>query len=36
MLGFDDTLAQFLREAPEDPDLRLRFLAERSLIRDVA
>lgn len=35
-LGFDDTLAQFLRETPEDPDLRLRFLAERSLIRSIA
>jgi hypothetical protein len=29
-------LAQFLREAPEDPDQRLRFLAERSLIRNIA
>jgi uncharacterized RDD family membrane protein YckC len=36
VMGFDDTLAQFLREAPEDPDQRLRFLAERSLIRNIA
>lgn len=36
LLGFDDTLAQFLREAPTDPDQRLRFLAERSAIRNIA
>jgi uncharacterized RDD family membrane protein YckC len=36
LLGADDTLSQFLREAPEDPDQRLRFLAERSLIRNIA
>jgi uncharacterized RDD family membrane protein YckC len=36
VLGFDDTLSQFLREAPTDPEQRLRFLAERSLIRNIA
>ena len=36
LLGFDNALAQFLRAAPDDPDARLQFLAERSLIRNIA
>jgi uncharacterized RDD family membrane protein YckC len=36
ILGFDDALAQFLRSAPEDTEARIRFLAERSLIRNIA
>lgn len=34
--GFDDSLAQFLRQAPEDPEQRLTFLAERTAIRNIA
>ena len=36
LLGFDNALAQFLRSAPDEPEARLRFLAERSLIRNIA
>ncbi len=35
-LGVDDALSQFLQTTPDDPELRLRFLAERSLIRNIA
>lgn len=34
-LGFDDTLAAYMA-ASDDPDIRLRFLAERAVIRNVA
>jgi uncharacterized RDD family membrane protein YckC len=36
LLGFDNALAQFLRSAPDDAQARLRFLVERSLIRNIA
>ena len=36
VLGFHDALAQFLRAVPDDPDAQIRFLAERSLIRNIA
>jgi len=36
LLGVDNGLAEFLRSAPDDPDARLRFIAERSLIRNIA
>lgn len=35
-IGVDDALSRFLQTAPDDPELRLRFLAERSLIRNIA
>jgi len=35
-LGFDDALSQFLQATPENPEQRLRYLAERSLIRNIA
>lgn len=35
-LGVDDALSRFLQTAPDDPEQRLRFLAERSLIRNIA
>lgn len=36
MLGSENGLAEFLRTAPDDPEARFRFLAERSLIRNIA
>jgi uncharacterized RDD family membrane protein YckC len=35
-LGLDDSLALYLRPAPEDPDARMRLLVERSAIRTIA
>lgn len=34
--GADQAFAQFFRPAPEDADLRVQFVAERSLIRNIA
>ncbi len=36
VVGSEHAFAQFFRPAPDDVDLRLRFYAERSLIRNVA
>ena len=36
VVGAEHAFAQFFRPAPEDTDLRLRFYAERSLIRNIA
>ncbi len=36
VVGSEHAFAQFFRPAPEDADLRLRFYAERSLIRNIA
>ncbi|WP_291985987.1 RDD family protein [Luteitalea sp.] len=36
VVGADQAFAQFFRPAPEDEALRLRFYAERSIIRNVA
>lgn len=35
-IGVDDSLTRFLGPSPDDPDLRLRFMAERSAIRTIA
>lgn len=35
-LGFDDTLAAYLRNGADDPDVRLRFVVERAAIRTVS
>lgn len=35
-LGFDQTLAAYMRDGAEDGDVRLRFLVERSAIRTVS
>ena len=35
-LGFDETLAAYMRDGADDQDIRLRFIVERSAIRTVS